>query len=524
MTAKKNKLLYESAEWTLEGIQKTWDVIDKIATEELGLDYYPPQIELITFDQMIDAYSSVGMPVMYQHWSFGKSFINTERAYKAGQQGLAYEMVINSNPAVCYCLETNTSTMQALVLAHAACGHVHFFKNNYLFKEGTDASSIIPYLKYAKEYVDGCIERYGNDAVEEILDACHALQNYGIDLYKRPKKKSYEEYYKQELDRAEFKQQYYREEHDIYPGFSKRKEDLYFDALEKRDAERLINSQPEQYAYARGYPEENILYFLEKKSPILHTWEREIVRIVRNVAQYFYPQRQTKVMNEGWASFIHYTIMTMLHDRGYISGGNMLEFLHSHTNVCCQHDYSSINPYTLGFSIFSDIKRMCLEPTDEDKEWFPDIAGSKDWLTICKDIVKNYRDESFILQFLSPKVMRDLKLFTIRYDTCQDEEDSKGGKQYNEVMSTHRVEDMKRLRLELSRQYQVEYYRPNIQVLGVDWYTRDLSIGFIIDGNADNYKLLDESSRKKVFGYFSRLWGFEITFETILRDFDFDEE
>lgn len=513
MSTKKNKLLYTSNEWTVETLTQTWEVIDKIAREELGLDYYPPQIELITFDQMIDARSSIGMPIMYSHWSFGKSFINTERAYKAGQQGLAYEMVINSDPAITYCLETNSSTMQALVLAHACCGHVNFFKNNYLFKEGTDASTIIPYLKYAKEYIDDCIERYGNDEVEELLDACHALQNYGVDLYKRPKNKSREDFYQQELERLKFKEQHHREEHDIYPGFSSRKGKIKLDDLIRSNEQRLKDSQPEQYEYPRGYPEENILYFIEKRSPVLRTWEKEIVRIVRNIAQYFLPQRQTKVMNEGWASFIHYTIMNMLHDRGYISGGNMLEFLHSHTNVCCQRPHSSLNPYTLGFSIFSDIKRMCLEPTDEDREWFPNIAGKEDWLGICKDIVKNYRDESFILQFLSPKVIRDLKLFSIHYDS--DDKDEKTGGNYYEVSSTHRREDVNALRLTLSKQHQLEYYRPNIQVTSVDWYTRELTLGNFIPMMDKTQRYLDIDAKDKVVYQLIRLWGFDVNLETI---------
>ena len=514
---KKNKLLYTSAEWTVDSVQKTWDVIDKIAREELGLDYYPPQIELITFDQMIDAYSTVGMPIFYQHWSFGKSFINTERAYKAGEQGLAYEMVINSDPAVCYCLETNTSTMQALVLAHAACGHVNFFKNNYLFKEWTDASSIIPYLKYAKEYVDKCIETHGADVVEDLLDACHALQNYGVDLFKRPKKKSQEEYFEQELERLKFKEQHYKEEHEIYPGFSDKDKIRRLNEFQNSLDKLLTASNPEQYEYSRGFPEENILYFLEKKSPVLMNWEKEIVRIVRNIAQYFHPQRQTKVMNEGWASFIHYTIMNILHDRGYISGGNMLEFLHSHTNVCCQHDLNPLNPYTLGFSIFSDIKRMCLEPTEEDKEWFPDIAGQEDWLTICKDIVKNYRDESFILQFLSPKVIRDLKLFSIRRDSNQLDENGRE-KDYYEVMATHRVEDIKQLRLSLSQQYQLDYYRPNIQITSVDWTMRVLTLTHFIPGAGSNVRDLDDSSANKVWSHLIRLWGFDIDFEQKITD------
>ncbi|MDF5484419.1 SpoVR family protein, partial [Vibrio parahaemolyticus] len=101
---------------------------------------------------MMDAYSSIGMPINYNHWSFGKKFIQTEQNYKHGQMGLAYEIVINSDPCIAYLMEENTVTMQALVIAHACYGHNSFFKGNYLFQTWTDASSIIDYLLFAKKY------------------------------------------------------------------------------------------------------------------------------------------------------------------------------------------------------------------------------------------------------------------------------------------------------------------------------------------------------------------------------------
>jgi spore cortex formation protein SpoVR/YcgB (stage V sporulation) len=147
---------------------------DSPVAEFYRLDTYPNQIEVITAEQMMDAYSSVGMPIGYHHWSFGKRFIHTERNYKRGQMGLAYEIVINSDPCIAYLMEENTMPMQALVMAHACYGHNSFFKNNYLFKTWTDASSIIDYLLFAKNYITECEEKHGIDAVEKLLDSCHA--------------------------------------------------------------------------------------------------------------------------------------------------------------------------------------------------------------------------------------------------------------------------------------------------------------------------------------------------------------
>ena len=204
MTAKtakeqKRQPISTGSEWTFELIQTYDREIARIAAR-YALDTYPNQIEVITAEQMMDAYASVGMPVNYRHWSYGKEFIANERSYRRGQMGLAYEIVINSDPCISYLMEENTTAMQALVIAHAAYGHNSFFKGNYLFRLWTDASSIIDYLVYARNYIAECEEKYGMQAVEDILDSCHALQNYGVDRYHRPSKISLAE----EMQRSPF--------------------------------------------------------------------------------------------------------------------------------------------------------------------------------------------------------------------------------------------------------------------------------------------------------------------------------
>src|ERR1700744_5811412 len=180
--------LYESADWGFETIQRAHDEIAKIAIEEMGLDVYPNQIEVIGTEQMIDAYSSIGMPLFYKHWSFGKQFARNEAMYRAGMQGLAYEIVINSNPCISYIMEENTATMQTLVIAHAAFGHNHFFKNNYCFRQWTDADGILDYLEFGRRYIAHCEEKYGKAQVERLIDAAHALMSHGVDRYPGKKK------------------------------------------------------------------------------------------------------------------------------------------------------------------------------------------------------------------------------------------------------------------------------------------------------------------------------------------------
>ncbi|MBS0289494.1 MAG: SpoVR family protein [Proteobacteria bacterium] len=482
----KHHTISNSSEWTYALLEKYDKEIKRIA-EFYKLDTYPNQVEIINSEQMLDAYSSVGMPLGYSHWSFGKQLLNIEKNYKRGFMGLAYELVINSNPCIAYLMEENTMTMQALVIAHACYGHNSFFKGNYLFKTWTSPDSIIDYLVFAKNYVAECEEQHGIDAVEEVLDACHALMNHGVDRYKRPNKISLQEEKQRQAKRAEYLQTLVNELWRTLPA-SKTKDS-------KEDEKRF----PEE-------PQENILYFIEKHAPLLESWQRELVRIVRKMAQYFYPQRQTKVMNEGWATFWHYTIINHLFEEGLVNNDFMMEFLHNHTNVIYQPPFDSpfyhgINPYTLGFSMFCDIRRICENPTDEDKKWFPDIAGSN-WVDTLDFAMRNFKDESFIAQFLSPKVMRDLKLFSIQDDDLRED---------LEVMAIHNEEGYQKIRQQLSEHYNLGNQEPDIQVFNVDRRgDRSLTLRY-----AQRNRRPLENYTQEVLKHLYVLWGFPIKLETM---------
>jgi spore cortex formation protein SpoVR/YcgB (stage V sporulation) len=292
------------SDWSFELVE-TYHSVIRATAQRFGLDTYPNQLEVITAEQMMDAYASVGMPVNYRHWSYGKEFIATEKNYKRGHMGLAYEIVINSNPCISYLMEENTLAMQALVIAHAAYGHNSFFKGNYLFRMWTDAASIIDYLVYAKNYVAACEEKHGLDAVESFLDSCHALANHGVDRYRRPSRKSLAQELADRKDREAHAQLQVNELWRTLPR-----------TAEKVGAATESKRFPEE-------PQENLLYFIEKNAPLLEPWQREVVRIVRKVAQYFYPQRQTQVMNEGWACVTADTLIVT--DAGLMPAGELVE-------------------------------------------------------------------------------------------------------------------------------------------------------------------------------------------------------
>ena len=489
MTAAAERL-FKGADWDFPTLQRIHDACEAIAQSELGLDVYPNQIEVITAEQMLDAYCSVGMPLFYKHWSFGKHFAFQEASYRKGLRGLAYEIVINSSPCISYLMEENTATMQTLVIAHAAFGHNHFFKNNYLFKQWTDADGILNYLEFAKRYVAHCEERHGRLAVEQTLDAAHALMSHGIDRY--PGKKS--------LDlRAEEKRAGRRRLH----------EESAFNDLWRTvptgpaKPEAMLNG--ERRRMLLGLPQENLLYFLEKTAPRLQPWQRELLRIVRHIAQYFYPQSQTKVMNEGTATYVHYRIMSRLHEQGRLSDGNFLEFMQSHTNVVFQPEFddprfSGFNPYALGFAMMQDIERIVSDPDDEDREWFPDIAGTGDPIGVLRGIWANYRDESFISQFLSPRLMRQLRMFHLHDDPHQ-----RAGMRVDAI---HDERGYRRLRRELARQYDVGVMDANIEVVDVDLAgDRRLMLRHAVVKGAQ----LNEVDTKRVLQHLADLWSYDVS-------------
>ncbi|MFZ4537106.1 SpoVR family protein [Propionivibrio sp.] len=472
------------SEWSFEALAQYDEAIGRVA-QAYGLDCYPHLLEVISAEQMMDAYASIGMPVYYQHWSFGKHFLATQNSYKRGQMGLAYEIVINSDPCIAYLMDENTLPMQALVIAHAAYGHNSFFKGNHLFKQWTSADAIIDYLVFARNYIAECEEQHGTDTVEHLLDACHALLNVGVDRYKRSPKLSLEKEKLRQKEREEYLQ---AQVNDLWRTLPKR--------LETEKASEEVRF-PEE-------PEENLLYFVEKNAPQLEPWQREVVRIVRKIGQYFYPQRQTQVMNEGWACFWHYTLLNTLYDQGELSDGFMFEFLQSHTNVVYQPPYNSpyysgINPYALGFAMWRDLRRICEQPTDEDREWFPDIAGSN-WRETFNFAMQNFKDESFIAQYLSPKLMRDFRLFSV----LDDDQRSK-----LQIQAIHDDLGYSTLRRQLSEQYDLGRREPNIQVWNVDLHgDRSLTLRHF----AYQRRTLHEYS-DAVVGHLANLWGFNVRLE-----------
>ncbi len=350
--------------YSMKELQEWNERIEEIAHKE-DLNYYPQEFEIISHDDMIGYEAYIGMPSHYPHWSFGKAYERAKTLNKYNLQGLPYEMVINSNPCLAYLMKDNTLLLQILTIAHVY-GHNDFFKNNRLFKKGTRAEYTIEMFKNqanrAREYIND--PSIGYRKVERILDAAHALK-YQTRRVIGEKRLSYEEERKHIIERHQKPNDEYR----LLRWKGEKTEDELID----------IGKIP-------PIPEEDLLGFLKQYAP-LQEWERDLISIVMEESQYFLPQIETKIMNEGWASFWHYTLLNKLN----LDQGLHLEFLKRHNQVI-RPFVGQINPYYVGFKIFEDLKnRYGMEKIFEVREV--------------------ERDQSFLLRYLTYDLCNELNLF-----------------------------------------------------------------------------------------------------------------
>jgi len=348
-------------EYILKDLE-AWNERIEVIVKNIGLDFYPQEFEIIGYKDMLSYEAYIGMPSRYPHWSFGKSYEKNSTVYKYNLTGLPYEMVINSDPCIAYLMKENTLLLQILTIAHVY-GHNDFFKNNRLFKDGTRAASTVEMFKFHADMVRSYINdpSIGYEKVERILDAAHAIKLQTSRVI--GEKRIQGEVLKQRL-LDDYKNN--NEVHSSLDAYVK----LAFPNLNKIPIE----------------PEDDILYFIIKYGD-MEEWEKSLLEFVRQETAYFLPQIETKIMNEGWASFWHYNILKQLDlpDELY------LEFIKRHNDVIAP-GYGSINPYFIGFKIFEDILKRY------GKEKIFEVRALE-------------RDESFLRKYLTEELCLKLNLF-----------------------------------------------------------------------------------------------------------------
>lgn len=400
--------------------------IQKIATAE-GLDFFPIVFEILSYDQMNEIAAYSGFPNRYPHWRFGMEYERLAKSYEYGLSKI-YEMVINNNPSYAYLLEGNSLVDQKLVMAHV-CGHVDFFKHNYCFRstdlDGAQSGEVHrPGSTYDpnRRWIDKManhgarirkhVARHGTTKVEEFIDHCLSLENL-IDPHaplskaRPPKPTDTSEDEPQEVPRLRSK--------DYMESFINPAE--YIESQKKKMADERDK--------ARKFPERrerDVLGFLLANAP-LERWERDVLEIVREEALYFVPQMQTKIMNEGWATYWHSKLMT----ERVLDASEIIDYADNAAGVLATSG-GQLNPYKVGLELYRTIEERW-DKGQFGKEWddCDDLAEKNNWnrrtgqgREKIKEVRSHYNDVTFIDEFLTADFCREQKLFSFGYSNRND--------------------------------------------------------------------------------------------------------
>jgi stage V sporulation protein R len=338
------------SDWTVKELEEWDERVCNVATD-FGLDWFPINYDICDYYEMIGHMSYQGLPSHYDHWSYGKSFERTHQMYNHGQTGLPYELIINSNPSIAYLMKENPLYLQVLIMAHCI-GHSDFFKNNLTFAN-TRPDSTVTRFRNAKKRIKSYMEdpSIGIDKVEELLDSLHSI--------------------KYQVNRNSVERMSHCDVRDELSERLKAGEDIGVD----------INQIPLRKEY-------DLLAFFMEQGKHFSDWELDVINIVREESLYFIPQIKTKIMNEGWASYWHYTIMNELK----LSTEMHLPFIKSHNQVVRPH-VGGINPYHLGFEMFKKL----------------DEKYGRDEIFMIREV---FHDESFLRNYLDLDQMIELNLFS----------------------------------------------------------------------------------------------------------------
>lgn len=430
----------------------------EVLAKKFGLDFYPVNFEIVPTEVMLEVIS-YGLPTRARHWSYGQSYEYQKMQGEMGNSKI-YEVVLNNDPSYAFLLDTNTDIINLMVAAHVF-GHVHFFKNNYLFKQ-TDNKMVYHAAERAQR-IEEYISQYGLKEVEKVMDIGFAIDKH-IDWHKGIHRKLYDNKKTiiKEISNGEFA-------------------DIFGLPTTSRKAQILNEKFP-------PHPEYDIIWFLVNYSKDLESWKKDILEIIREESYYFYPQYMTKIMNEGFASFCHAELM---HETDETSQCEHLEFCKVHERVVQPGSNKlNINPYFLGFSIFNDIKKRW-------DEKYKNGESKIDGLHKIFEVVEEEDDISFVKSYLTKELIEDLGLFTYKhYKNNYDE--------LIEVVSTDKDDVAESLIKNL-----YDYRAPVVSIVGIE-------DGFLqLKHESTHVGTLDTKHMEKVCEYIYNIWKNPINIQTV---------
>jgi|TARA_R110001583_G_scaffold16234_12_gene66260 stage V sporulation protein R len=429
--------------------------------EDFGLDFYTINYEVVPQEVMLEVIS-YGLPTRARHWSYGQSY---DYQKMQGEMGFSkiYEVVLNNNPSYAFLLDTNTDIANTMVAAHVM-GHVHFFKHNYLFKQ-TDRKMVYHAAERAQR-IENYIEKHGIDEVEKWMDIGFALDKH-IDWHKGVSRPEYpaSEKIMRKKKRGEF-------------------EDMLGRPSMSCEEVLLNDSFP-------PFKEYDILWFLTNYSD-MEPWKKDVFEIIRQESYYFYPQYMTKIMNEGFASFIHAELMYMFDE---ISPTDHIEFCKIHEKVVQPGGNKlKINPYFLGFSILKDVRKRWDDKKDSGES---EIDGMQK----IYQVVSQEDDISFLRNYLTKELVEELELFT--YVTKMDKSNGK----FIEIVSNDLEDVIESLTRDL-----YHYRAPLISISSASFD------GIELIHESQNVGTLDEKHLERVMSYIFEVWGSIVNVESISAD------
>ncbi len=439
--------------------------------KDSGLDFFPTIFELVSREIMLEA-CSYGLPVRSRHWSYGRSYQH-QKLY--GEMGFSkvYEIVFNNDPAYAFLLETNPDIINVMVAAHVY-GHCHFFKHNIMFKN-SDRNMVYRAAERAAR-VDQYIEQYGLDKVEQLMDMAFALDNH-IDWHKGVFRKKYEgkKIIEEKISFGEF-------------------EDLL--NIKGNSKKRSIRQRIEGGTFPPS-PERDILWFLANYAP-LEEWEKDVLCIIREESYYFYPIVMTKIMNEGFASFWHAELMYKYNN---IDEREHLEFCKCHSSVVSPGSRFNLNPYYLGFKVFTDIR----------ERWDALYKSGQSNINGIQKVIEVAAEEddiSFLRNYLTPELASRLGLFNYgyKYNRSNDEKEEKEELGIIELKDR----DLDKI-IENIVGHTINYGAPFIVLNEVDGDT-------LVFEHKDKQGTLDEKYAEKTMEYIFKLWGGPVELKTYDED------
>lgn len=364
--------------------------IDKMmeVAQDFGLDFYPMRFEVCPAD-VIYTFGAYGMPTRFNHWSFGKAFNRMKMEYDLGLSKI-YELVINSDPCYAFLLDGNTLLQNKTVSAHVLA-HCDFFKNNALFA-GTSRDMVERMAASAIRIREYEIE-HGRTRVEKLLDAGMALQEH-VDA------SQFGRYGRRKNERDRVVRDKKDSSHTKHAG--------PYDDLWAVGERRETASAPAVLPVGRGrqreLPLKDLMLFLIENSPILEEWERDVLSVLREEMLYFWPQIETKIMNEGWATYWHLRIMREVD----LDESDTVEFAKMHSGVVLPSK-TSINPYHIGLAIWEDIERRWDNPTEEEREKYHREPG--EGRKKMFEVREMESDTSFLRNYLTKDLVEKLDLY-----------------------------------------------------------------------------------------------------------------